>query len=134
LAISLALAEQEGYIRIFVDEGNPMEELLQIYSRRVGDSQKAYVYNLLNAFKIPTGKTGILSASPTQPGFLIEPLTGREAEVLQLLAAGLSNQEIAEKLVLSVGTIKTHTHNLYGKLGVQSRTRALARAKGLNLI
>jgi LuxR family maltose regulon positive regulatory protein len=134
LAKSLALAEQEGYIRIFVDEGKPMDELLQIYSRRVENSLKTYVDNLLNAFKIPTGKTGDLSTSSVQPGLLIEPLTGREAEVLRLLAAGLSNQEIAEKLVLSVGTIKTHTHNLYGKLGVQSRTRAIARAKELNLI
>jgi ATP/maltotriose-dependent transcriptional regulator MalT len=134
LAKSLALAEQEGYIRIFVDEGNSMEELLQIYSKRVGDSLKAYVDKLLNAFKIPAGKPAHLSTSPTQPGLLIEPLTGREAEVLCLLAAGLSNQEIAERLVLSEGTIKTHTHNLYSKLGVQSRTRAIARAKALNLI
>jgi ATP/maltotriose-dependent transcriptional regulator MalT len=75
-----------------------------------------------------------MSTSPSKPEPLVEPLTGREAEVLRLLTAGLSNQQIAERLYLSEGTVKTHTHNLYGKLGVQSRTRAIARAKDLNLI
>jgi ATP/maltotriose-dependent transcriptional regulator MalT len=64
----------------------------------------------------------------------LEPLTAREQEVLRLLAAGLSNKEIAERLVLSEGTIKTHAHNLYGKLGVKSRAQAIARATSLNLI
>jgi LuxR family maltose regulon positive regulatory protein len=69
---------------------------------------------------------------PAQP--LVEPLTGRETEVLHLLATGLSNREIAERLYLSEGTVKTHTHNLYAKLGVQSRTRAIARAKEFGLL
>lgn len=130
----LAFAEPEGYMRVFLDEGRPVEELLQASSKRVMGPLKTYIDKLINAFKMPADKPADLSTYPFQPGLLIEPLTGREAEVLRLLAAGLSNQEIAEKLILSEGTIKTHTHNLYGKLGVQSRTRAIARAKELNLI
>lgn len=131
---SLSLAEPEGYIRIFLDEGMAMAELLQTYSRSAEGSLKAYTDKLLQAFlTAPIEKTDI-SPAPGEPQPLIEPLTERETEVLHWLTAGLSNQEIAERLVLSEGTIKTHTHNLYGKLGVQSRTRAIARAKELNLI
>jgi ATP/maltotriose-dependent transcriptional regulator MalT len=64
----------------------------------------------------------------------VEPLTEREREVLGLLAAGLSNREIAAKLVLTLGTVKWHTHNLYGKLGVARRTQAIARARLLGLL
>jgi len=131
---SLALAEPEGYVRVFLDEGKLMEELLQACSRSVEGSLKAYADKLLEAFTtLPDGRTGI-SSSLIQPEILVEPLTGREAEVLRLLAAGLSNQDIAERLYLAEGTIKTHTHNLYGKLGVQSRTSAIARAIELKLI
>jgi len=59
---------------------------------------------------------------------LVEPLTDRELEVLGLMAAGFSNKEIAEKLVVSIGTVKAHTHSIYGKLDVQGRTKAVARA------
>ena len=83
---------------------------------------------------MPAGKPEDLSTSSSKQDPLVEHLTEREADVLRLLAAGLSNQEIAEQLYLSEGTVKTHTHNLYSKLGVQSRTRAIARAKELNLI
>lgn len=65
---------------------------------------------------------------------LVEPLTKREREVLQLIYEGLSNQEIAEKLVLALNTVKRHTSNIYGKLGVNSRTQAIARARQLGLI
>ena len=131
---SLMLAEPEGYVRIYLDEGGQMEELLQAYSGRAEGAPKAYTEQLLVAFsKTPSNETGI-STSPYQPQPLVEPLTQREAEVLGLLAAGLSNREIAEQLVLSEGTIKTHAHNLYGKLGVNSRTQAIVRAKELNLI
>jgi LuxR family transcriptional regulator, maltose regulon positive regulatory protein len=131
---SLALAEPEGYVRIFLDEGRPMEELLQACRLRVEGLLKPYVGRLLEAFPLRTGDQRVNSSSAIQTEPLIETLTGREAEILSLIAAGLSNQEIAERLVLSEGTVKTHTHNLYGKLGVSSRTRAIARAIELKLI
>jgi LuxR family maltose regulon positive regulatory protein len=65
---------------------------------------------------------------------LVEPLSQRELEVLQLIAEGLSNREIAQELVLSVNTIKVHTYNIYGKLNVHSRTQAVARARALGLL
>ena len=72
--------------------------------------------------------------SPTSNLQLIEPLSERELEVLRLVADGLSNSEIAERLFLAVGTVKTHVHNIYGKLGAPSRTQAIARARELNLL
>jgi DNA-binding NarL/FixJ family response regulator len=71
-------------------------------------------------------------ATPMQA--LIEPLTPRETEVLQLIAAGLSNQDIADRLVISVGTVKAYTSQIYGKLGVNSRTQAVSRARELQLL
>ena len=65
---------------------------------------------------------------------LVEPLTERELEILRLLALGLSNQEIADRLILAVGTVKTHNHHIFGKLGVANRVQALARARSLNLL
>jgi LuxR family transcriptional regulator, maltose regulon positive regulatory protein len=134
LTKSLALAEPEGYLRIFLDERESLEELLQACSQRIEGSLKAYSEKLLSASKIPLGEQEDLSIAAIQAEGLVEHLTGREAEVLQLLAEGLSNQEIAKRLVVSEGTIKTHTHNLYGKLGVRSRTQAVARAQELKLI
>ncbi len=71
---------------------------------------------------------------PARPGALAEPLTEREREVLRLLLEGASNREIARRLVLSVNTVKRHVYNLCGKLGVQSRTQAIARASSLHLL
>ena len=130
----LALAEPEGYMRIFLEEGRPMAELLQVCSRNTEGFLKVYTEKLLKAFQKDSIEKTVISSLPGQPEGLIEALTDRETEVLHLLAAGLSNREIAGRLVLSVGTVKTHTHNLYGKLGVRSRTQAIARAKELNLI
>ena len=74
--------------------------------------------------------------SPIRPSgqALVEPLSERELEVLRLVADGLSNREIADALILAVGTVKAHVHNIYGKLGVQSRTQAIARAMKLDLL
>jgi len=89
-----------------------------------------YVEKLLTAFSTP--ETPPSSRSHTQP--LIEPLSDRELDVLRLLADGLTNQEIALALFISVNTVKTHLKNIYGKLGVNDRREAVAKAKELNLL
>ena len=124
------LAAPEGYIRLFVDEGAPMLILLRqahARSRVLG-----YVATLLRAF----GEQNIsdLPLSSPRPDPLAEPLTGREREVLRLLLEGASNREIARRLVLSVNTVKRHVYNICGKLGVQSRTQAIIRARALDLL
>ena len=80
-----------------------------------------------------------LSAQPIlkQPSAiqrLVEPLSGRELEVLHLVAAGLSNTQIAARLIVTTGTVKTHINRIFGKLAVQSRTQAIACARGLGLL
>ena len=72
--------------------------------------------------------------SSFSPQPLIEPLSQRELEVLQLISDGASNREIAQELVLAIGTVKKHISNIFGKLGVSSRTQAVARARELDLI
>jgi LuxR family maltose regulon positive regulatory protein len=127
---ALLFAEPEGYIRLFVDEGEPMQALLrQVHAR---SKVPGYVATLLRVF----GEQLIadLPSTPARPSPLAEPLTGRELEVLHLLLAGASNREIARRLVVSVNTVKRHVYNLCGKLGVQSRTQAIARARTLNLL
>ncbi|SRR6266567_7493720 len=124
------LQQPEGYIRLFVDEGEPMLALLrQAYARGIVSD---YVVTLLSAF----GEQHALGLPPPSPrtGSLLEPLTEREREMLRLLLAGASNREIARRLVVSVNTVKRHVYNLCGKLGVQSRTQAIARARTLNLL
>jgi LuxR family maltose regulon positive regulatory protein len=127
---ALLLAQLEGYIRLFVDEGAPMLALLRQAQAR--SRVPGYVATLLSAF----GEQN-LSALPltsARPGPLTEPLTQREREVLRLLLEGASNREIARRLVVSVNTVKRHVYNLCGKLGVQSRTQAIARARTLSLL
>lgn len=122
---TLSLAEPEGYIRIFIDEGEPMRRLLQESASR--GIQPEYVTRLLAAFKEAVSQ---LPFSPLLP----EQLSKREIEVLRLIESGMSNRRIAEELVISGSTIKTHINNLYSKLGVQSRTQAIVRARNLNLL
>jgi LuxR family maltose regulon positive regulatory protein len=92
-------------------------------------TMKEYVRNLLAAFQ---DKDSHLSSPSSQP--LIEPLSERELEVLQLIAEGLTNQEIASRLFLSLNTIKVHTRNIYGKLGVNNRMQAATKAKDLEIL
>jgi LuxR family maltose regulon positive regulatory protein len=122
LAQALSLAEPEGFVRIFLDEGAPMAGLLR---RAVAqDLHTPYALHLLNA----------LGEAATAPQPLIEPLSERELEVLRRVAAGYSNKEIAQELVVAVSTVKRHINNIYGKLEVGSRTQAIARAKALGLL
>jgi ATP/maltotriose-dependent transcriptional regulator MalT len=81
-----------------------------------------------------TSTTDLLRVPGAKAQPLIEPLTEREQEVMQLLAEGLSNQEIADRLILAVGTVKWYTRQIYGKLGVQSRTQAIAQVRHLGLL
>ena len=129
---ALALAEPEGYVRLFVDEGTPMARLLyEALSREIVPD---YVQRLLGAF--PADEPVMAEASqPHGPDSeLIEPLSERELEILQLIAEGLTNQEIASKLYLSLNTVKAHTRNIYGKLDVHRRTEAVARARALGVL
>ena len=121
---ALELAEPAGYIRLFLDEGEPMLSLL----RQIAASgpTPAYLDRLLAAF---TAEKSIIPPSSFILPPLIEPLSERELEILQLIAAGLSNRQIADALILTVGSVKWHLNNIYGKLGVGSRTQAVAEAR-----
>jgi LuxR family maltose regulon positive regulatory protein len=119
---ALRLAEPEGYTRLFADLGLPMARLLQeAQSRAV---MPDYVSTLLQA----------AGASFAADRRLPEPLSLREREVLTLMAAGLTNREIADELVISPQTVKKHADNIYGKLGARGRTEAAALARELDLL
>ena len=120
---ALKIAEPEGYIRTFLDEGPAVASLL--YQLVANATDSTYAGEILRAFGTPE----IESQFEVPKSDLIEPLSGREKEVLQYLAEGLSNREIAQKMTVSLSTVKTHTRNIYGKLGVNSRTQAIAQAK-----
>jgi LuxR family maltose regulon positive regulatory protein len=131
---ALALAEPEGYIRIFVDEGIPMAQLLSATAAH--GIMPDYIGKLLAVIEAEEYKREDRSylppAPPAQP--LIEPLSQRELEVLQLIAQGLSNREISERLFLALSTVKGHNRIIFGKLQVQRRTEAVARARELGLV
>ncbi len=148
LASALVLAEPEGYVRTFLDEGEPLRSLLSdLRSRLAGrpgatdapdpDRLLAYISNLLAAFAASeAGTLPVPSADQarrTGPP-LVEPLSERELEVLHLVAAGLTNQAIADKLFIAVSTVKSHTNSIYGKLGVRNRTQAIAQARAQGLL
>jgi LuxR family maltose regulon positive regulatory protein len=129
---ALALAEAGGFIRIFVDEGAPMARLLyEACSRGV---HAGYVRRLLAAFPVDEPEQATPARTKAAGAGLAEPVSERELEVLSLLADGLSNQEIAARLYLSLHTVKAHARNIYAKLGVSSRTQAVARGRALGLL
>lgn len=164
LSAGLARAEAEGYIRIFVDEGEPMRLLLTAWAQHVASEVRftaanrplmRYTDKLLATFAQPdVGQTAveppsqgeIVAQTPiNHQSFaavqdrraganLVEPLSARELEILHLVVDGLSNSQLADKLIVTVGTIKKHLNNIYGKLGVASRTQAIARGRELGLL
>jgi LuxR family maltose regulon positive regulatory protein len=135
LCEALTLAAPEGFIRAFIDEGQPMARLLsQVEASGKMPNNYNYIGELLAAWKAEEHRSKALPypSPPTQS--LIEPLSRREIEVLQLIAQGLSNQEISERLVLALETVKGYNKNIFGKLQVRRRTEAVARARQLGLL
>jgi LuxR family maltose regulon positive regulatory protein len=132
LGDALALAEPDGFIRTFVDEGPPMARLL--YEALAHGIEPDYVRRLLAAFPVSEPEQAAPLETQALKSDLIESLSARELEVLQLMAEGLTNPEIASRLFLALNTVKTHSGNIYSKLGVHSRTQAVARARALGLL
>lgn len=160
---TLTAAEPEGYIRVFVNEGRPMQELIEAckaqmlttqsidrYSNPPAPQERLRIYTdkLLAAFPsaapIHAEQSSRITSLPQQTMIpsspqpltqsLIEPLSDREREVLRLVAEGLSNSQIADKLIITTGTVKRHLNNIFGKLNVRSRTQAIIQARALNLL
>jgi len=137
LESALTMAQPEGYVRSFVDHGEPMRGLLKRAASR--GIAPPYVARLLAAYDLPSEvwaeqPGGHLAPRTPVDQPLVEPLSDRELEVLHLLAEGLSNKEIAQRLYISLPTVKSHTRSIYGKLGVHSRKEAVARARGLRIL
>jgi len=127
---ALTLAEPEGYLRIFVDEREPMAELLTKIDTKDRPHIKEYVHKLLGAL----GNATDVHHSSFTIHPLVDPLSERELEVLKLLRSELSGPEIAERLVVSLNTLRTHTKNIFNKLGVNNRRSAVRRAEELDLL
>jgi len=124
---ALTLAEPDGYVRTFIDEGEPMKKLLCLAASR--GIYKIYVNKLMDAFE-----PSELKEQPITPQQLLDPLSERELEVLKMLATELSGPEIARELMVSLNTSRTHTKNIYTKLGVNNRRSAVSRAEELKLL
>jgi LuxR family maltose regulon positive regulatory protein len=128
---ALRLGEPEGYLRTFIEAGERVRQVLNIWRQHpapgIPASLRSYAGLIYSAFDPPSSKN-------RQSGDLPEPLTQRELDVLHLLMEGLSNRQIAERLFLSEGTVKFYVHNILQKLGVESRSQAIAQAKTLKLV
>jgi LuxR family transcriptional regulator, maltose regulon positive regulatory protein len=122
---ALTLAEPEGYVRVFVDEGPSMVAMLEAAARH--GTAPNYVGRLLAALGQAEHSTPVRQA-------LVEPLSEREREVLRLLATDLDGPAIARELVVSLNTLRTHTRNIYAKLGVNNRRAAVRRGEELDLL
>ena len=132
LARALTLAEPEGYVRMFVDEGRPMARLL--YEALSQGVEPDYIRRLLAAFPVAESEQTASSPMRGSKSELVEPLSERELEVLQLIAEGLSNQEVATRLYLSLHTVKVHARNIFTKLAVKNRAQAVARGRALGIL
>jgi LuxR family maltose regulon positive regulatory protein len=136
---ALTLAEPEGYIRIFVDEGEQMRQLLLDYQSIIKTQISEGIDREI--FRLLTYSDKLLASFSPQASFnnakyqsIPEPLSDRELDILQLIATGRTNKEIAEILVIAVSTVKSHINNLYGKLGAKRRTEAIAIARDFGLL
>jgi LuxR family maltose regulon positive regulatory protein len=128
---ALALSAPEGYIWRWLEAGPGLGPLLRDLrdDRDTPEEYYSYLDALLDAYR-----TRFAEPAQPQPGELLDPLTPRELEIIRLIYKGYSNPQIASELVVTINTVKKHTSNIYGKLGVSSRTQAIARAHELNLI
>ena len=131
LTQALTLAQPRGYWRLFLDEGGPLMNLLQALVPDLGKRPLAtYATRILRTFA--TSRSGTLRSPVASP--LLEPLSVQEQRVIRLLAAGLSNPEIARELVVSPNTVKTQVQSIFRKLNVNSRDEAADMVRQLNLI
>jgi LuxR family transcriptional regulator, maltose regulon positive regulatory protein len=141
---ALVIARPEGFVRTFIDEGIPMTSLLNLaiqrgiepeYAGRLLATVQAKEIHAQEPSKASQARDDFFPISSQKAGSgLVEPLSDRELEVLHWLAAGLSNPEIGARLVISLSTVKGHTANIYSKLGVNSRTQAVAKARELGIL
>jgi LuxR family maltose regulon positive regulatory protein len=122
---ALVLAQPEGYIRLFVDEGQAMQAML-LQLQPNAPNLDEYIDDLLGAFPRET--------PPDPQSALVELLSDRELEVLRCIAAGMTNQAIADQLFVSINTVKSHVRHIYGKLGVSNRTQAASKARESRLV
>ena len=130
LGRALAMAEPEGYVRTFVDEGTPFRRLLARTASEGPAPVRAYAGRLLSTFSASRGA----APAPAPSAALVEPLTEREHQILRLMVTDLTAPQIAEELVVSVNTVRTHIQHIYGKLGAHSRYEAVDRARELELL
>jgi LuxR family maltose regulon positive regulatory protein len=135
LTPALLFAETEGYVRIFLDEGQPMKMLLgQWAAQASAGPTRDYAHRLHALFDAELHPVPVLRGKAATVGSMAESLSEREMEVLRLIALGRTNQEIAHQLIVARGTVKAHTASIYRKLDVDNRTAAVARARQLGLL
>ena len=134
-ARALELAEPEGFIGVFVEQGPPVAEALAnlVEQHRLGAVQPVYVEHILAAFS-RLRPPGAARGEQSAPSALIEPLTGRELDVLRSMAEGLKYKEIAARLFISLNTVRFHVKAIYGKLNVNNRTQAIEVARQLRIL
>jgi LuxR family maltose regulon positive regulatory protein len=143
LSQALTLARPEGHVRVFLDAGRPLYEILERLAARDAAEKPdgptaallagGYVRDLLDAFR-QERQAQRVPPPPSPAEASVDPLTERELEVLRLLAKGLTNKELAARLVVAPSTVKQHLKNIYAKLDVHSRTQAVARGRELDLL
>ncbi len=133
LGEALAMGKPEGHIRVFVDCGTELSPLLRVaISRGTEPKYARKLLSIIEAENLDRLRASGREATPSVP--LPEPLSKRELEVLELLVAGASNKQVADRLTISLGTVKTHVHHILDKLGTENRTLAIVKARELKLI